>query len=154
MSTKNQWLLNIGVVLVSFLTLPALGLRNLKRFLPASILILLIEMLHQRYGKKQRWWVFYNKPNSSLFGEFPFQLGPFLMVALWTLKLAYGNFNRFILLNSLAHAFIAFPFSFLAKKLKYYSLVRMNNLQFFLYFLSKAPILYVFQTLFLKIRRN
>lgn len=147
MSTKNQWLLNIGMVLLSWLTIPLLGLRNIKRFLPASILILLIEMLHQRYGKKQRWWVFYNKPQSSFFGEFPFQIGPFLTVSLWTLGMAYGNFTRFFLLNTLVHGFFAFPFSFLAEKLRYYSLVRINNLQFFLYFVSKVPLLYVLQTL-------
>jgi hypothetical protein len=147
MSLRIQWLFNVAMVLLSWLTLPLLGSRNIKRFLPASILIVLIEMFHQRYGKKQRWWVFYNKPKSSFFGEFPFQIGPFLMVSLWTLRLAYGNFKMFILLNAAINAFFAFPYSFFAKKIRYYSLVRINNLQLFLYFFSKAPLLYGLQYL-------
>lgn len=148
MTIKIQRLFNVAMVLLSWLTLPLLGSRNIKRFLPASILILLIEMLHAGYGKKQRFWVFYNKPKSNLFGELPFQIGPFLVISMWLLKWAYGNFKRFILLNAITHAIFAYPYSNFAKKIRYYKLVRLNNFQFFLYFFFKAFLLYGFQYLF------
>lgn len=95
--------------------------------------------------KKQKWWVFYNKPNSYLFGEFPLNIGPFLIGSIWILKWTYGNFIRFTLLNPIVNAFFAFPFSVFAKKARYYSLVRINGLQFFLYFFSKAFLFYWIQ---------
>lgn len=147
MSTKNQWLLNIAMVLMSWLTLPLLGSRNIKRFFPASILIVLIEILHARIGKKRRWWVFYNKPKSYLFGEFPFDIS-FLVISMWILKWTYGNFKRFILLNAILNATFAFPISSFSRKVRYYTLVRLNHFQFFLYFFYKAPLLYGFQYFF------
>lgn len=148
MTIKIQRLVNVAMVLISWLTLPLLGSHNLKRFLPASILIFFVETLHARYGKKQRWWVFFNKPKSFLFGELPFEIGPFLAISMWFLKWTYGNFKWFILLNGITHAIFAYPFTYFAKKFRYYTMVRFNNFQFFLYFLSKAFLLYWFQYLF------
>lgn len=98
--------------------------------------------------EKRRWWVFYNKPNSYKFNEFPFNLGPFIFISLWTLKLAYGNFKKYLLINAIVNALFAFPFSSLAKNIKYYSLVRFNHAQFFMYFFVKAPLLYFLQYYF------
>ena len=39
MSLKNQWLMNIAMVLLSWLSLFFIGKRNIKRFLPATVLI-------------------------------------------------------------------------------------------------------------------
>ena len=151
MTIKLQRLINVSMVILSWLTIPLLGPRNIKRFLPASILILLVELLHARCGKKQRWWVFYNKPKSFLFGEFPFEIGPFLVLSLWVLKWTYGNFKWFILLNGIIQAIFAYPITYYARKYRHYTLVRFNNLQFFLYFFFKAFLLYGFQSLFEKI---
>jgi hypothetical protein len=148
MTIKIQRFVNVAMILLSWLTLPLLGSRNIKKFLPASLLILLIEMLHAGYGKKQRWWVFYNNPKSYLFGELPYQIGPFLVISMWFLKWTYGNFKRFILLNAITNAIFAYPVTYFARKFRYYTLVRFNNFQFFLYFFSKAFLLYGFQYLF------
>ncbi|MCY8231654.1 hypothetical protein MOC86_06620 [Priestia endophytica] len=150
MTIKIQRLVNVAMVLLPCLTLPLLGLRNIKRFLPASILVLLVETLHAIYGKKQRWWVFYNKPKSFLFGELPYEIGPFLPISMWFLKWTYGNFKWFILLNGITNAIFAYPITYFARKFRYYTLVRFNNFQFFLYFFYKAFLLYGFQYLFEK----
>ncbi|PMC40545.1 hypothetical protein CJ195_02190 [Bacillus sp. UMB0899] len=148
MSLKNQKVFNIIMVLLSWSSVSLLGIHHLKKFFPATILIVILEMLHARIGKKRKYWVFYNKPNSFLFNELPYSTGPFIFISLWTLKIAYGDFKKFILLNGLVHAFFAFPITYLAKKFRYYRLVRINNVQFFLYFFSKSFILYLFQYIF------
>lgn len=148
MTIKIQRFFNVAMVLLSWLTLPLLGSRSLKRFLPASVLIFIVEMLHARHGKKRRWWVFYHKPKSFLFGELAFEIGPFLAISMWFLKWTYGNFKWFILLNAITNAIFAYPFTYLARKFRYYTLVRFNSFQFFLYFFSKAFLLYGFQYIF------
>jgi hypothetical protein len=150
MSLKNQCLINAAMVLLTWLTLPFLGIGNIKRFLPASVLIVIIEGLNVQIGKKRKWWFFYNKPKSYFTGEFPFNIGPFLVGSMWILKLTFGNFKRFILLNAVIDFIFAFPNVSLIKKLKVASLDRMNNWQFFIYILYKAPILYWLQYLFEK----
>jgi hypothetical protein len=136
------------MVLITWLTLPLLGSRNIKRYLPASILIVVIDGISIQIGKKLKWWVFYNKPKSYLFGEFPFSIGPFFVSSLWTLKWAYGNFKKFILLNAIINVIFAFPVANFARKFRYYTLVRLTNFQFFLNFISKAFLLYGIQYLF------
>lgn len=145
MSLKKQWLINIAMLLLSWATLPLLGKRNIRRFLPASILIVLIEGLHVQMGKKRKWWAFYNQPRSYLSGEFPFNIGPHLVGSLWILKWTYGNFKRFILLNAVIDALFAFPVLRLLKKIKIATLVKFNEFQFFIYIFFKAFLLYGFQ---------
>ncbi|WP_236939293.1 hypothetical protein [Evansella clarkii] len=45
-------------------TLPFLGTKNIKRFLHASIIIIIFEIINVITGKKRNWWLFYNNPNS------------------------------------------------------------------------------------------
>ncbi|MGM0903053.1 MAG: hypothetical protein ACQEXB_18390 [Bacillota bacterium] len=145
MSLKNQWLINVAMVLLSWLSFAFLGKRNIKRFLPASVLVVFLEALSVQVGKKRKWWTFYNKPKSYITGELPFNLGPFLVGSMWILKWTYGNFKQFILLNAIVNAFFAITLVKLMEKLKVAKLVRLNNFQFFLYFFYKAPLLYGFQ---------
>ncbi|WP_227939524.1 hypothetical protein [Alkalihalobacillus deserti] len=145
MSLKNQWLINIAMVLLSWLSLSFLGRRNIKRFLPASILVVFLEALNVQVGKRQKWWTFYNKPKSYISGELPFNIGPFLVGSMWILKWTYGNFKQFLLLNAIINAFFAFILVRVMEKLKVAKLVRLNNFEFFLYFFYKAPLLYGFQ---------
>lgn len=150
MSLKNQWFINIAMILLSWLSLSFLGFRNIKRFLPASLVIVLIEAIHVQVGKKRKYWVFYNKPNSYISGEFSFNIGPFLAVSMWILKWGYGNFKKFLLLNAIADGFFATIYVTILEKLKIAQLKRINNFQFFLYFFIKAFFLYGFQYIFEK----
>jgi hypothetical protein len=108
MSLKNQWGMNIAMILISWLSLALLGGRNFKRFFPASLLIIFLEALSAWIGKKRKWWVFYNKPNSFISGELPYNIGPFFVTSMWILKWSYGNFKRYLLLNAAVDAFFAF----------------------------------------------
>ncbi|QGQ45778.1 hypothetical protein [Metabacillus sediminilitoris] len=145
MSMKNQWLINITMVILPWLTLPFLGVRGIMRFLPSSILIVLLEAINVQLGKRRKWWVFYNKPKSYITNEFPFNIGPFLVGSMWILKWTYGSFKKFIFLNAIVDGFFAFIIVRLTEKLKVAKLVRLNNFQFFLYFFYKAFLLYGFQ---------
>ncbi|WP_227936409.1 hypothetical protein [Alkalihalobacillus deserti] len=147
MTIKMQRLVNVAIILLTWSTLPFLEIRNIKRFLPASFLIFLIEFITTLIGKKRKWWVFYNKPKAVFFGEFPYLIGPFFVGSLWILKWTYGNFKQFILLNAIVNAFFASPVARFAKKIKHYKLVRLNEFQFFLYYFPKAFLMYWFQYL-------
>ncbi|MCM3571071.1 hypothetical protein [Neobacillus mesonae] len=154
MSKKIQRILNIVMVSIALSTVPFMGLQNLKRFLPVSILIGMVEGINAKVGKKRRWWVFYNKPNSYFFNEFPFNIGVFLVTSLWIMKWSYGKFVKFILLNAIGNALFAYPFAKFARKIKYFTLVRLNHLQFFFYFFSKVFLFYGFQYLFERYKRS
>jgi len=150
---KIQRLVNLAMILLAWLTVPFLGLHNIRRLFPASLLIVFFEFFNVLIGKRRKWWVFYNKPNSYLFNEFPFNIGPFLVGSMWILKWTFGNFKQFISLNAAVNAFFAFILIKLLEKLKIAKLVRLNNFQFFLFFFYKAPLLYGVQYI-LERKRN
>lgn len=154
MPIKIQRLINFSMVLLAWLTLPFLGLNNIKRYFPASLLIVFIEFINVLIGKRRKWWVFNNKPNSYLFNEFPFNIGPFFVGSIWILKWTYGNFKQFIALNATVNAFFAFILVKVLERLKVTKLVRFNNFQFFLYFLYKAPLLYGIQYIIENKKKN
>ncbi|HWO74632.1 MAG TPA: hypothetical protein VNM69_01800 [Bacillus sp. (in: firmicutes)] len=142
---KLQLILNILMVVLSWMSLPLLGSRNIKRFLPASILIVLLEAVNVQIGRRRKWWIFYNKPKSYFTGEFPFNIGPHLVGSMWILKWTYGNFKCFILLNAIVDAFFCYIVPSFLKRVKIAALHRINNWQFFLYIFHKAFILYGIQ---------
>ncbi|WP_026568615.1 hypothetical protein [Bacillus sp. UNC41MFS5] len=146
MSNKNQWLLNVPMVLLVWLTLPFLGVRNIKKFLPASIFIVIVEILLAQIGKERKWWVFYKK-NSFISVALPFYIGPFLIGSMWILKWTYGNFKRFLTLNAIVDGMFTILMMSLLKKLKLVTLVRFNKIQFFLYLFLKSFLFYGFQYL-------
>ncbi len=51
MSFKIQSLLNICMVTISWLSLYFIGVKNIKRFLPATLIIGIIEILHAKLAK-------------------------------------------------------------------------------------------------------
>ncbi|WP_010281270.1 hypothetical protein [Bacillus timonensis] len=150
MLLKVQKISNIVMVLLALSTVPFIGLQHVKRFLPVSILIGCIEGITALIGKKRRWWVFYNKPQSYLLNELPFNIGMFLVSSIWLMKWSYGKFTKFVLLNAIGNALFAYPFARFARKIKYFTLVRLTHLQFFFYFFSKVFLFYGLQYLFEK----
>jgi hypothetical protein len=150
MSLKNQWIFNIAMVLLSWLTLPLVGKRSLRRFFPATLFTILLTCFDIQIGKKRRWWSFYNKPKSTVSNELPFLIGPMLVMSLFSLKWTYGNFKKFIALNALFQAIFVFPLTRLFTKFKLFKLVWFNEFQFFLYFFYKAFFLYGVQYLYEK----
>jgi hypothetical protein len=150
MSSKNQWLLNMAMIIISWLTIPLLGMYNIKKFLPSSILAVILCSLDALIGKRRRWWVFYNKPHSILKNEFPFLIGPMLALSLWLLKWSYGNLKKFLMLNAFGDIIFVFPITKLFRKIRLFRLEKFNEFQFFLYFFYKSFFLYGCQYLFEK----
>jgi hypothetical protein len=148
MPIRTQRLIDIAMVLLSWLTIPFMGWRNIRRFFSASMLIILFTCIDANIGKQRRWWSFYNKPQSFFRDELPFIAGPFLAGSMWILKFSYGNFKKFITLNAIMELFFAYPLNRLCKKLKVYRLVMLSKFQFFLFLFYKAFLLYGFQSFF------
>lgn len=76
--------------------------------------------------------------------KFPFNIGPFLVDSMWILKWTNGNFKLFILLNAIVDGVFAFILTGVIKKIKLFTLVRLNKFQFFVYFFYKEFLLYGF----------
>lgn len=56
MSLKLQQLYNILIIVLSWLSLTLIGVRDIKRFFPATLIIGVIEISTARIGKKRKWW--------------------------------------------------------------------------------------------------
>ncbi|MCM2535370.1 hypothetical protein NDK43_27305 [Neobacillus pocheonensis] len=135
----------LGMLVLSWLTLPLLGKKEIKRFLPASVLMSVLVALEMRLAKKRRWWWFYVKIHPKLSGGFPFTWGPFLVGSMWILRFTYGKFVWYLLLNLIVDTFFTYKFVDMMKSLGIGSLVRLKNYQLSLLFFIKSLLLYGFQ---------
>src|SRR5919205_4560682 len=110
MVSKRHKFLNLFIILIPWLTMLFIGKRSIKRYSVAGIFIVIFEILNHLYGRKKKWWKFYDMPKSFIRDELPFDIGPYMPMSLWILKYSYGNFIKFVLLNVLANGFFAFLF--------------------------------------------
>ncbi|MEH7177054.1 hypothetical protein [Neobacillus vireti] len=153
MATKRHKVFNLLIILIPWMSLLFIGKRNIRRFAFSGVFIVIFEIINHLYGHKRNWWKFYDKRKSFIRDELPFSVGPYMPLSIWLLKLSYGNFKKFILLNLISDGAFAFFFIDVLKKLKIISLNRINHLQFFFYLHYKAYILYGVQYLSDKIKR-
>jgi hypothetical protein len=151
MATKRHIVFNLSILIFPWLSLRFLSKRNLKRYSFSCVLIVIIEILNHLYGRRRKWWKFYEKRKSFLRDELPFDIGLYLPLTMWILKLTYGNFKHFIILNGIVNGIFAFFVMDILKKTKIVRLNRLNRIQFFIYLHYKAYILYGVQNLVEKI---
>lgn len=146
--------LNVGMLLLSWLSLPLLGKKTVKRFFLSSILMSLYIILEFRFAEKRKWWWFPASLRQNFLGGFPLILGPFLIGSMWILKFTYGKFNLYLLVNILIDSLFTYFGMNWFKKIGYASLVRLTKFQLSLVFLIKSFVLYGFQILFEKLTRK
>jgi hypothetical protein len=151
-ATRRHKIFNLLIILIPWLSLFFLGRRDIKRYSFSGIFIIIFEIINHLYGHKRNWWKFYDKRKSFMRDELPFSVGPYAPLSMWLLKLSYGNFKKFVLLNVISDGTFAFFIIDVLKKLKIISLGRLNHVQFFFYLHYKAYILYGVQYLFDKLR--
>lgn len=141
-----DWILR-AMILLSWLTLPFLGWKNIKRFTPSTLFISFVIMIESKIAEKRRWWVIYVKLFPNLIGETPLIIGPFFAGSLWILKLTYGKFPLYFLLNLLFDTFFVYPFYSIGKRIGFFSLINMKRYQLLLLFLWKSLLMYGAQLL-------
>lgn len=139
---KRHRAFNLAIILIPWLSLIFLGKRDFKRYSVAGIAIVIFEIINHMIGHKKKWWAFYDKPKSFLKDELPFSIGPYMPISMWILKLTYGNFKKFMLMNAVSDGIFAFVLMNFLKKMKIIRLKKLNNLQFFFYLYYKTFILY------------
>ncbi|RKQ33986.1 hypothetical protein [Oceanobacillus halophilus] len=147
MISKRHLLFNIGIIIVPWLSMLFIGKRNFKRFSITGVFIVVFEIINHIIGYKRRWWKFFDKKRSFLKDELPFSIGPYMPLTMWLLKLSYGNFKKFWLLNAIADGLFAFVIMNFLGRVKIIRLRRLNHFQFFLYIHYKVFILYGVQYL-------
>jgi len=136
------------MVLISWMTVPFIGWKNIKKFLPSSFFVSFILMNLSYIGTKKKWWVFGTRLTPNLNQELPFIIGPFLAGSMWIFKWTYGKFLKYTALNTAFDLLFAYPLTWLFKKYNIFSLKRMSHFYFFLMFYSVSFIMYGFQKIF------
>jgi hypothetical protein len=142
---KYSKLLLIIMFIIPWLTLPLLGKKSLKRFLPAGIFISLVVTFESILAKRRRWWWWHESIHPKLQGGFPLTWGPFLIGTMWILKLTYGKFFIYLIVNLVVDTLFTYPFVLFLKKQGIASLVRLKKYQLSVLFFVKSLLLYGFQ---------
>ncbi|MEA3321158.1 MAG: hypothetical protein U9Q88_14210 [Bacillota bacterium] len=142
------------MVFISILTLPFLGWKHFKRFLPGTLFMSILIALESIVAEKYKWWAIYKKIPPYFVNEFAFIIGPFFAGSLWILRLTYGRFYLYLLLNAVVDAIFVYPIYVLFKNMGIFELKKMNSHQLYGLFLIKALLMYGFQALWEKYVRK
>ncbi|MBE4906885.1 hypothetical protein IMZ08_02280 [Bacillus luteolus] len=151
---KRHNFFNLFLILIPWLSTLFIGKRYIKRYFGSSFVISIYEIISHIYGRKRKYWKFYDKPKSFIRDELPFDVGPYIPMSMWLLKYSYGNFKKYVFYNVLANGAFAFIFMPLLKRIKIIKLDRLNYFQFFIYIHYKAYLLYGVQYLIEKIKKG
>jgi hypothetical protein len=77
---KTRFLLIVMMILPWF-SLPLLGRRTIKKYLPAAIFVTLVNTLVHINAEKKNWWRFYTSIHPKISGSVPFIIGPEFIAA-------------------------------------------------------------------------
>ncbi|MFZ7942998.1 hypothetical protein [Bacillus sp. S3] len=144
----------IALIIVPWLSLPMLGKKSFRRFYPGALFVCIWVTVESLLAKKRGWWRFYEKLIPNFMGEIPFIVGPFFIGSIWILKFTFGNFFRFLILNSVIDYLFVHPGMVILRKMGIVSLFRMKHYQMGILFLGKSILMYGFQTIIEKIRKK
>ncbi|MBM7602545.1 hypothetical protein JOC75_000515 [Metabacillus crassostreae] len=154
MTSKKHNIFNALMIALPWISVLFIGKRSIKRYSLSSVVIGIYEIISHLYGRKKKYWKFYDKPQKFIRDELPFDIGPYVPISMWILKYTYGNFKKFVLVNVIFNLFFAFIFIAFLKKIKILRLYRLNYFQFFIYIHYKAYLLYAVQFLMEKVKRR
>ncbi len=132
------------MMIFPWFSLPFIGRRSVKRFLPAAFFISLVVTIEDVIAKKRKWWWWYEGIHPKLSGIVPFLWGPFIVGSIWILKLTYGKFTKYIILNLIVDSMFTYFLVDCLRKLGIASLVRLKKYQLSLLFFLKSILLYGF----------
>ncbi|WP_066060141.1 hypothetical protein [Robertmurraya korlensis] len=138
-------LLLVLMMIFSWFSIPLLGKREIKRFLPAGLFITMIVTIEDLIAKKRKWWWWYEKLHPKLSGIVLLLWGPFFIGSMWILKWTYGKFIRYIIINLIVDSVFTYFLVDLFKKIGIASLVRLKKYQLSMLFFLKSLLLYGFQ---------
>jgi hypothetical protein len=103
-------------------------------------------------AKKRKWWIFHSRIHPKIPGDIAFIIGPYLFSSLWILKLSYGRYPLYSIINTITHFLFSFPGMNFLKRLGIVSLERMSPIKLVLLMEFRAFLLYGFQFLMEKIK--
>ncbi|WP_044022221.1 hypothetical protein [Bacillus sp. SG-1] len=133
-----------SMLVLPFLSLPLIGKKSFKRFMPAGIFIISIMAVVDFIAKKRRWWLIYEKIHPKVPGIIPF-LSPFFIGSIWIMKWTYGKFLRFTLVNLLVDCLFIYVFVKFLTRSGIASIFGLKEKQVSLIFFIQSLMLYGFQ---------
>lgn len=143
---KNHKVLMLLLLLVlPWLSVPFLSKKSFKRFFPAAIFICTLTSAIDLFGVKNKLWHFYRgiPPFNSM--NF-YNLGPYFVTSLWILKMTYGKFPLYIIVNFVLHICFSFLGGVkLADRFKIFTFTNFTKLQYIGLNTLRALVLYWFQ---------
>ncbi|MCQ6281707.1 hypothetical protein [Bacillus sp. EB600] len=131
------------LLILPWLTVPFLGVNAFKKYLPSALFICTFTKALDMFGEKKKWWRIY-KGIGPLDSMNFFNWGPYFVSALWMLKMSYGKFPLYLLINAINHIIFTF---FGLKQLKRYkiALVNIKKFPYLMLLTLRELVLYGFQ---------
>ncbi|UZW65877.1 hypothetical protein OC195_18055 [Priestia flexa] len=135
-----------SMIVLSWLTVPFLGVKYIKRYKYAVAFVSVFIFMESFVAKKFKWWSF---PSTLLYAilqeKWRLFWYSFIPGSFWIMRLTYGRFSLYMLLNLITDWLFVYPFQTMTKKLKMFRFGTIKKPQLLSIFLFKAVLMYGFQ---------
>jgi hypothetical protein len=142
------------MVILPWLSVPFIGTRSFKRFLPGALFMCSFLLVEGIIAEKRKWWWFLGNFKPNVLGELPLIVGPFFIGSIWIFKYTYGKLKLYLFVNTAVDCIFVYFVLIYFKKISYVSLVRLTKFQLSLIFFAKSIFMYAFQFIFEKLFRR
>lgn len=136
--------------ILPWLSLPLIGGKTVKRFLPGARFISLYLIIEGMIAQRRKWWWFPSNIKPNVLNELPLIFGPFFVGSIWILKYTFGKFKLYFIVNLIVDSLFTYGMMRGFRKMGYVTLVRLNSLQLSIIFLLKTLAMYGFQVIYEK----
>jgi len=151
---KNTKKYIILMTIIPWLSIPLIGKKTFKRFLPGSLFMCFYLIIEGMIAEKKKWWWFPFKIKPNVLCELPLIFGPFIIGSIWVFKYTFGKFALYLKTNLCIDAFFTYIMLHWLKKIGYVSLVRFSKFKLSILFLVKSVVMYVFQYFYEKYKNR
>jgi len=140
-------LIRLCIVLISWSTLLFLPKKSFHRYLPVSIFCSFMVIIVSLFALRYRWWSVKGSIAKLALMDLSFIYGPFFSGTLWIFHFCFGKFKRYLLLNGVMDALLAFPLNAFFQKSNVYKLQNFKPIYIFTMYYAFAIFIYGYQLL-------
>lgn len=137
--------LKTALFVLPWLSAPFLKKKDFIRFSPASFFIAMLLLIEAIFSVPYKLWTVKGGAKEKPLSDIAFIFGPFFIGSIWVLKLTFGKFHLYMLINLIMDYLLAYPISSILQKLKLYKLVNLKPPTLFYISVFLSILMYKYQ---------
>ncbi|SET98518.1 hypothetical protein SAMN05421676_11333 [Salinibacillus kushneri] len=147
-------IIRLGLLVLSWLSFILYPKKSLQNYFPVSLFTSGLVLLFCSVSFRYKFWMVSGNIVKRFFNDLSFVFGPFFAGTLWIFHFTFGNFRRYVVVNSILNIVLSFLLNPLFQRYNLYKFVNFKAVYLFLTYIGYALLLYSYQLLISKQKKE